>query len=357
MSKIPAILSATLTISLAACGGGSDHTPIGQPVTVPLVTSEPASVGTLTVFNSTDGLFITADAAAGWELRETRLAVTTSLDCIPHSKAGIPNVDHFLLRKKGGQGTTELGYNLRLVVDPGTQLFITLRAKVCPVKTPAKGDDHDGDCGDNEATTVAWAQGIPFTSKDGSMYLPYVVRAAAPPSLVGQFLTYTQASWAAQPGTASSTYLSTNFQRSFPGGVTIGSFMGNSAQFTSSQAIVAFLPESGTPSALNRSEFNPPNMANPFAGETLALALNVGFDAADPAFSSAAAPLSSLVVADPASVFFGLSVADVLAQANLLLAGRSDQVLVSLAEVYDAVTRINANFQNGTADLGFLSLP
>src|SRR5882762_6278167 len=101
MSKIPAILSATLTISLAACGGGSDHTPIGQPVTTPLVTTEPKTTGTLTVFNSTDGLFITATAAPGWNLLETRLAVSTSLNCIPHSKSGKTNVDYFMLRKKG----------------------------------------------------------------------------------------------------------------------------------------------------------------------------------------------------------------------------------------------------------------
>ena len=61
MNKIPAILSATLTATLAACA--DDPTPIGQPVTTPLVTSEPATVGTVSVFNSTDGFFVTATPA------------------------------------------------------------------------------------------------------------------------------------------------------------------------------------------------------------------------------------------------------------------------------------------------------
>jgi len=360
MSKIPAILSATLTISLSACGGGSDHTPIGQPVTAPLVTPEPKTTGTLTVFNSTDGLFITATAAQGWELLETRLAVTTSLDGIPHSKNGHTNIDHFLLRKMGGAGVTELGYNLRLLVEPGTLLYIALHADLRPTTTTQdRHDDGHGDCDDSDGRVSAWALGTPFPSKDGAMYLTYVVRAAPPPSLAGSYVTYTQAGWSSGPGSnpAASTYLGRNFMTAFPQGVTIGTSPGNYVLFTHPQAAAMFLPQSGSPAPLGSWFIDPPDLMNPLAGETLALALNMGFDAFDPTFSSSAVPLASLVVADPGSRFFGLTVGDVLSSANLLLSGRNQDVTVSLADALDAVNRINANFENGTADLGFLSLP
>lgn len=358
MSKIPAILSATLTISLAACGGGSDHTAIGQPVTTPLVTPEPKTTGTLTVYNSTDGLFVTATAATGWDLLETRLAVSTSLNCIPHFKSGQTNVDHFLLRKKGGTGVTELGYNLRLLVEPGTQLYIALYASMCPATAKSGTDDHHGDCGDPDGTVGTWALGTPFSASDPAMYLTYVVRAAASSSLAGKYKTYTQAAWGADPSnTPAGTYLSSNFAAAFPTGATIGSVSMNSAQFTTAQAVAAFLPQTGAPATLSRRYVNPPDLMNPFAGETLALTLNAGFDAQDAAFSAGTAPLASLVIADPVSPFFGLTVGDVLSAANSLLSGRMQDVTVSMADTFDAVNRINANFENGTADLGFLSLP
>jgi len=358
MSKIPAILSATLSISLAACGGGSDHTPIGLPVTTPLVTPEPKTTGTLTVYNSTDGLFVTATAAPGWDLLETRLAVSKSLSCIPHAKSGLTNVDHFLLRKKGGAGVTELGYNLRLLVEPGTQLYIVLYASMCPATTKSESDDHHGDCGDPEGTVGAWALGTPLSASDPAMYLTYVVRATAPPSLVGTYKTYTQAAWGSDvANTAAGTYLAANFAAAFPTGATIGSVSINSAQFTTAPAVAAFLPQAGAPASLSRRYINPPDLMNPFAGEMLALTLNIGFDANDAAFSSGTAPLASLVVADPISPYFGLTVGDVLTSANLLLSGRMQDVTVSLADTFDTVNRINANFENGTADLGFLSLP
>jgi len=381
MSNIPAILSATLTVSLAACGGGgSDTRPIGQPVTTPLITLEGKSVGTVTLYNSTDGFFITAATDAGWELRQTRLAVARSLDCIPHFKSGEAQVDRFLLRKEGRPGTTQLGYNLPLLVDPGTELFIALNADVCPATTPPpgeghstdagqkkgdpssdgqEGNGHDGSGGGDDHHTSAWAQGLPFPGDDGSMYLTYIVRAAAPPSLAGKYATYAQATWGAAPGTnPASSFLLLEFMKLYSGGLRIGTSPGNIADFLSIQAIDMFLPESGAPTPLTHSVINPPNLSNPFAGEVLALTLNVSLDAFNASSAPAGqVPLSSLVVADPASALYGLTVGDVLTDANLLLSGQATPGNVMLADAYDAVSRINANFENGTADLGFLSVP
>jgi hypothetical protein len=372
MSKMPAILSATLTASLVACGGGgSDTRPIGLPVTTPLVTPDAKTTGTVTVFNSTDGLFVTAAADAGWELRETRLAVARSLDGIPHCKSGEPQPERFLLRKSGGPGTTQLGYNLPLLVEPGTELFIALYARVRPATsgpgdedpraeappgtTQAHDDGHPGEGDEDAGETPAWAQGLLFPGKDVAMYLTYVVRAPGPPSLAGKYRTYPQSAWGAAPGSnPASSYLAANFMVLYPGGLTIGSSLGDTVRFLDLQSLDAFLPESGTATSLAQSYVNPPNLANPFAGEIVALTLNLAFDASNA--STGQVPLASLLVADPASPLYGLSVGEVLTNANLLL-GNATASNAMLADTYDAVSRINANFENGTADLGFLGLP
>jgi hypothetical protein len=358
MSKIPAILSATLSVTLAACGKEQDHTPIGQPVTTPLVTSEPASVGTVSVFNSTDGLFITATPAAGWQLSESRLSVALSLGCIPQSKSGAPNLDRFVLRKKKTNSSGEMAYALPLLVPAGTELFISLYAELRPISPEAAGETHGhGDCGEDGKSTSAWAQGTPFTGKSG-MYLSYTVRDAAPPSLAGKYRTHSQENWGGAPeGTAAAAYLTANFFTAFPLGATVGSLSGFNAQFTMPQAVADFLPQAGTSGPLSRRWVNPRDLANPFAGATLALTLNTGFDAADATFSADDLPLTALVVADPASPLYGLTVAEVLATANDYLAGRADPRGLLLEDVSAAVTRINANFEGGLVDLGFLGLP
>jgi hypothetical protein len=358
MSKIPAILSATLSVTLAACGKEQDHTPIGQPVTTPLVTAEPASVGTVSVFNSTDGLFVTATPAAGWQLSESRLSVALSLGCIPQSKSGAPNLDRFVLRKKKTGSSGEMTYALPLLVPAGTELFISLYAELRQISAAAAaGARETGDCGEDGKSTSAWAQGTPFIGKSG-MYLRYTVRDAAPPSLAGKYRTYSQENWgAASQDNAAAGYLGANFFRAFPLGATIGSSIGFSAQFTIPQAVADFLPQAGAAGPLIRRSVNPRDLANPFAGATLALTLNTGFDAADAAFSAGDLPLTALVVADPASPLYGLTVAEILSTANDYLAGRADLHGVLLEDVYDAVTRINANFEGGLADAGFLGMP
>jgi len=356
MSKIPAILSATLTATLAACA--DDHTPIGQPVTTPLVASDTFAVGQVTIFNSTDGLFITAAPAEGWELTETRLAVSTTLSGIPKSKKGGPDLDRFLLRKKKTDASGQITYALPLLVEPGTTIFIALYAELRQTPTGNKNDSRENtDCDPNDKTT-AWALGTPFVDKEAPMYLPYTVRDAQPPSLAGRFQTHSQESWGgATPDNSATNYLSARFFDAFPTGVTIGSSLGLTVKFTTPQSVMGFLPQTGTPAPLTRRSINPLDLANPFAGATLALALNVGFDAADASFSADGLPLSGLVIADPTSSLYGVAVGDVLTMANNQLAGQADPTGPSLEDVYDAVSRINANFEGGTVDRGFLGLP
>jgi len=91
------------------------------------VTSDQVSVGTLTVFNSTDGLFITADAGGGWELSGARLAVTKSLECMPVTKSGNAMVGRFLLKRACKKATTQIQFALPLLVGRHAALHLAAR--------------------------------------------------------------------------------------------------------------------------------------------------------------------------------------------------------------------------------------
>src|SRR6185436_16904156 len=145
----------------------------------------------------TDGLFLTATADPGWEFTETRLLVTKSLNCVPCTRNGAPNVNRFMLRKKGKPAATEMAYNLPLLVEPGTELFIVLNASVRKIEAPAtdEGRGH-GDCDDDENKTLTgWAQGTAFPGTSGAQYVRFTVQAPGTATLAGQYKTYTQAEW------------------------------------------------------------------------------------------------------------------------------------------------------------------
>lgn len=375
MTKLPAILSAALSVSMVACT--NDHKPIGQPVVTPLVTPAKAVVGSVTLFNSTDGLFVTVSPSTAWQVRETRLSVGLSLSGLPRGHGGDCDPDGIVLRRSQTNSAGQIAYALPLLVQPGTELFLAVYARLVPEGGPADGghekdrsssdaegnQDHgdDGDHGQGDqdrGDVAAWAQGIPFGGPNGSMYLTYVVRDSASVSLLGQYTTYSQATWGAVPaGQNPASLLATNFPMYYPSGVTIGAAGGFSDTFTVAQAVLLFLPQSGNPGPLMMSMTNPVTMNNTLAGDTLALALNVTFDAKDSAFSTSSTRLGSLVVADPSSLLYGLSVQQVLDTANAFLSGQPSAMSVSAADLDTAVSRINANFDGGTVDQGFLGMP
>ncbi|HZE96456.1 MAG TPA: hypothetical protein VE981_05490 [Planctomycetota bacterium] len=352
MTKIPAILSATLTVSLMACGGGpKDAVPIGPPLTTPLVTGDHSVAGTVSVFNSTDGLFITATAADGWEFTSSRLAVGLALSCIPHGKSGAPTVSRFLLRKTCVKASNEIKYALPLLVDGGTPLVIALQVDVRRVATGDDGHDCDPD-----PTQTAWPQGDLFPGSSGAMYVTWTVRDAAPSTLAGQYRTHSQEAWGASQANDATAYLNAHFSGAFPSRVTLGAPERFTCRFTMPQSILTFLPQTGTPAVLFRNSADPTDLANSFAGSTLALALNVGFDDADASFSAGTLPLGDLVVADPASLFYGVTVREVLSMVNQILGDHGDAIGISPADAHEAAVRINANFENG-GDQGYLGLP
>lgn len=368
--RYPALLAVSLGLAPVACNTDDSSPPVGRSLEVALVDADAADVvGKVTVANSESTLRITVAADEGWTLKKVRMALGTRLGHIPQTRHGEPIPGRFPLQRRSDHDRTEEAWRFPLIVEPGTNLYFAVQAEVRKKSTKDDGKDdeddrsHKSDGGRHEEddkncdVDVAWGEGEPFPKANGSMFFTYVVQSNLPPSLAGLYRTHTQDAWGALPGANNAVaYLAANFDGAFPVGLTLGGAEGYSARFTNSGAIAEFLPQAGPAASLDRNWVNPRTLDNSLAGNTTALALNVGFDVDSPDFAPGVEPLQDLVVADPASPFYGRSVGEVLSLANQALMGQSDG-LFSPEEINDCVLRINQTFEDGEVDLGFVGLP
>lgn len=174
------------------------------------------------------------------------------------------------------------------------------------------------------------------------------------PTACPGFKTYTQGAWGANPcGGNAASFLQSNFAAVFPTGVTIGCT--NKLKFTTSNAIRNFLPSGGSPSALpNGTWINPNNYNNVFAGQLLALTLNVKFDEYFSNFAPAQGNLKDLIIAT--GPFAGMTVQQLLDNANQKIGGCA-AFNRTFSEYNSAITTVNQTYDNGVTTGGFLSCP
>lgn len=174
------------------------------------------------------------------------------------------------------------------------------------------------------------------------------------PTACPGYKTYTQGAWGANPcGGNAASYLQSNFAAVFPTGVSIGCT--NKLKFTTSNAIRNFLPSGGTPSALPAGTWiNPNNYNNVFAGQLLALTLNVKFDEYFSNFASPTGNLKDLIIAT--GPFAGMTVQQLLDNANQKIGGCA-AFNRTFSEYNAAITSVNQTYDNGVTTGGFLSCP
>ncbi|MBI3857999.1 MAG: hypothetical protein HY293_20155 [Planctomycetes bacterium] len=347
--RCPGLLAATLALTPAGCNDDSSPA-VGQPLTVALLTTESVQAGSVTVSNSESTLRVEVAAGDGWTLEKVRVAAGTTPAHLPQTRKGEPVPERFPLRSKQEHGTDSAKFSVPLFVDPGTLLYFAVQADV---RKKSVKENSGGGC-DMES---AWGAGTPFPKGKGATYFTYTVQKNQPATLVGMYRTYPQDAWGGAAGGAAGSHLSAHFAEAFPNGRTIGSPDGYTALFRSARAVADFLPQNGPAMAFEGSWIDPKAIGNGLAGETLALALNVGFDDQDPAFASGVQPLGDLVVAVPSSRCFGLRVREVLNLANQALAGRADPSDPSFDDLLDCARQINLTFENGTVDQGYVGLP
>lgn len=163
--------------------------------------------------------------------------------------------------------------------------------------------------------------------------------------------TRTQGGWGAKPsGNNAGALLKKWFSTVYPSGVEIGvaGAAGYSAKFTSAAAIEKFLPAGATPGVLTGDKLNPlTTPAGVFAGQVLALQLNVDFSAAGKLGPTAIGTLQFLNTGN--ANLDGKTVADVLADANKVLGGGAlPSYVTSVSDFNDLVTDLNEGFDNCT---------
>ena len=169
------------------------------------------------------------------------------------------------------------------------------------------------------------------------------------------FRTQTQRDWGDKPKRNNAAgYMYANFATAFPNGLVVG--CNNKLKLTSPQAISNLLPLNGRIGALRPGTLVDPNnrrFDNPFAGQVVALKLNLAFDALDANFSSNNIRLSTLVVRR--GPFANKTVAEVMDEAEKALGGcTSARNIYQLNEI---VTRINRNYMDGDLTGNYLSCP
>lgn len=166
------------------------------------------------------------------------------------------------------------------------------------------------------------------------------------------FVTFTNTEWAADAnGNNAGTVRDIYFMQAFPQGLTVG---GNyKIKLTSSKAAALYLRGNGTPGKLTKNYTDPSSTEAGLLGVHLAaLQFNVTLDGLSPIIKSLKLP--DLILAQ--GKFQGKTVAEFMTVANAALGGADiSSAGYTYSELSDAAARINENFDNGSADKGFLT--
>jgi len=180
-------------------------------------------------------------------------------------------------------------------------------------------------------------------------------KQACPPTTgdCGQLRTQTPGGWGAEPhGNNPGTYLHANFANAFPGGLTVGCAGNYHLTLTTAQAITDLLPTGGKAEVLTQNYTNLAAIKNVLVGHLVALTLSTGFDVYDPNFGKAGIGLGDMKIGS--GLFAGWTVSAFLAEANKALGGCGSY---TPAQVLETADKINANYDDGSVDKGFLKCP
>ncbi|HUR35105.1 MAG TPA: Ig-like domain-containing protein, partial [Vicinamibacterales bacterium] len=204
----------------------------------------------------------------------------------------------------------------------------------------------------NHTVTAAYSGNPNYTTATGAT-IQHVL-AARP------FTTYTQGGWGAAPnGNNPGVLLKNNFSSVYSSGVEVGRISPDpgkySVKFATAANVEDFLPAGGKASMLVEDKTNPlSTAAGVFAGQVLTLQLSVDFS--NKGVTQPGLRLLKIAAGKPLA---GKTVQEVLDLANKVIGG-SDLVSAglpsgfTLSQLNDVVDSINNNFDNGSANRGFL---
>lgn len=151
-SELPPLLA--LALAIGACDEGAPTSPArptsseapsvsaavhpdgvdacGDPLEVDLLADQDIDVGSVTVANDEENLYVTYATSDGWTLRTTHLEVATSVDGVPTNKKGQPILGQFTFEDTH-DGVTQVSYTVPLSdlgLGPGDKVVVAAHADV-----------------------------------------------------------------------------------------------------------------------------------------------------------------------------------------------------------------------------------
>jgi len=171
---------------------------------------------------------------------------------------------------------------------------------------------------------------------------------------VGQFKTYCAEDYL---GLADlKAHLTTEFPNCFPNGILIGNILGLNVKLTVLDAVQVFLGLNGPAGVLTVSVTNPTECSGgALAREIVVLTINLALDASNPYWCISPVPLAQLILKEGPCA--GLSVGQVLALANSIIAGSPCPPDLTLDVLVDILVKINANFRASLVNNLYLAIP
>ena len=331
----------------------------GEPSVQDLTAGRSTLIGTITISNDEDFLYVTFQTDDPWVLGTTHVHVGFHIDDVPKAGNGQPIPGQFDYAHErdveGGEpAVTEDEYAIPftdLGLESGecdVQLFIWAHAEafqlddddVVIVEETAFGGDTPGD------GTPRWF----FLAE-------YTLQCCENGGGGGDFRTQTQGGWGTVcQGNNPGCYRDMWFDTAFPSGIVLGCDMGFVATFTSSQAVEDFLPTGGTPGALTSDVTDPTGTtdAGVLLAQLLALELSVGFDLFDPDFSVSEQALIDQIVCNTGTGCDGMTIEELLEEANIVVGGCVGSTGLSAGDLADCLMLVNENYVDGEVDLGMV---
>lgn len=318
-----------------------------EQLEITLIADRRREAGKVTVWTDEESLYVKYQTTDDRQLQRTYLAVGKTLDEIPQNKKGNPLINKFPYKTVHRPSVQEYTCTIALNeagLTAGDTVYVAAYALIRR----------------RRRLESAWANGENFPGRIWATYFTYQIPEATttPDTIeVGDFKTYSQEEWGGAVADESpGEYMETNFDAAFPNGLTVGNTDGFTAQFTSMVAVESFLPQFGMTYVFVSNYVDPPaTTGGTLAGRAVALTLNIQFDLYDENFGAGSYNLKDLVVADEESPFAGMTVEQVLTEANLVLAGHESSY--AAADIEECLMQINSNFTGGTVVGEFLQLP
>lgn len=274
-----------------------------------------------------------------WYLTRCQLAVEVELDSIPQ-RNGNPTPTRFEWDSGPLADATEHEFAVQFEAGWDINKVLHVAAHSALVRVVN---------GKKVQTEVGWGGTEPFAGRKWALYSLYTIGSQTPSS--SGFRTVSQGDWGVPPeGNNWGQYLALHFEEVFEPYLRVG--YGKWLLLTNRPAVTTYLADYGVPTKLSKSVQNPPANISVYAGQIVALTLNVKFDSAFADFAPSETNLKDLYVADPACRFYGWTVGEVLTEAEKVLGGYGSY---TPDEMNGCVTLINENFKD-LGDNGFLSL-